>query len=95
MPAQNDSERYTTSRMFVSVFPARMPAMESQFDERDHPGIVEHAADVSAVAIGDLRAGNDPAGSGDERRDRMESRHSRQARATVGMHHPGLPARVT
>lgn len=69
--------------------------MESQFDERDHPGTVEHAADVSAVAIGDLRAGNNPAGSRGERCHRMESRHPRQARATVGMHHAGLPARVT
>lgn len=72
-----------------------MPAMESQFDERDHPRTVEHAADVSAVAIGDLRAGNDRARSGGERRYRMESRHPRQARATVGMRHAGLPARVT
>lgn len=69
--------------------------MESQFDERDHPGVVEHAADVSAVAIGDLRAGSDPAGNGGERRHRMESRHPRQARATVGMYHPRLPAHVT
>jgi len=69
--------------------------MESQSDERDHPGAVEHAADIPAAAIGDLRAGSDPAGSGDECRHRMESRHSRQARATVGMHHAGLSARVT
>lgn len=69
--------------------------MESQFDERDHPGAVEHAADISAAAIGDLRAGGDPAGSGGECRHRMESRHPRQARATVRMHHPGLSAYVT
>lgn len=80
--------------MFV-LFLAGMPTMESQSDERDHPGAVEHAADVSVAAIGDLRAGSDPTGSGGERRHRMESRHSRQARATVGMHHAGLPAHVT
>lgn len=69
--------------------------MESQFDKRDHPGAVEHAANVSAAAIGDLHAGSDPAGSGGEPRHRMESRYPRQARATVGMHHAGLPAHVT
>ena len=74
---------------------AGMPTMESQFNERDHPGAVEHAANISAVAIGDLRARSDPAGSGDERRHRVESRHSRQARATIRVHHAGLPARVT
>jgi len=75
-----------------------MPAVESQSDERGHPGAVEHPADVPAAAIGDLHTGSDPAGGGTERRDiRLESRWSRcQAGATAGgLRHAGLSAGVT
>lgn len=71
-----------------------MPTMESQSDERDHPGAVEHAVDVPAAAVGDLRTGSDTAGDGDERCNRVESRHPRQG-ATAGVHHAGLPTDVT
>jgi len=66
--------------------------MESQSDECDHSGTVEHAANIFATAIGDLRARGDPARGGGERGDRVESR---QAGAAAGMRHAGLSADVT
>lgn len=68
--------------------------MESQSDERDHPGAVEHATDVSPVAIGDLCAGDHSTESdGGERRHRVESRQA--TGTTAGMHHAGLSTDVT
>lgn len=69
--------------------------MESQSDERDYSGIVEHAVDISATAIGDLRARGDSARGGGERGHRVESRNPCQAGAAAGMRDAGLPADVT
>lgn len=69
--------------------------MESQPDECDHSGTVEHAANISTTAIGDLRARGDPARDGGERGHRVESWHPRQAGAAAGMRHAGLPTDVT
>lgn len=83
--------------MFFLMLPAGMPTMESQSDERDHLGAVEHAINVPVVTIGDLCAGDRPTESGgSERRHRVEFGHPRQtAGTTAGMHHAGLSTDVT
>jgi len=74
-----------------------MPAMESQSDERDHLGAVEHAANILTVTIGNLCAGDHPTESrGGERRHRVESRYPRQAAGTTArMYYAGLSTDVT